>query len=297
MTHFDVVICGGGLAGLTLARQLRLRMPDLSIAILDQATRPLPEAAHKVGESSVEVGSHYLGETLQLQSYLEESHLPKLGLRFFFGDSSGSIESRPELGPGVFPPTTSYQMDRGRLENDLRGLVDDAGVTILEGQCVRSIDLSDGNAPHSVTARDRAGNERLFSARWVVDATGRRRQIQRQLDLGRPSGHKASAAWWRVKGRADVAAMVNGEPRDWNRRVVEERYLSTNHFMGNGYWVWLIPLSSGHTSVGIVVDETIHPFQTFGKSSEAAIVWLEQHEPEVARLLAGFRVDRFSRLS
>ena len=35
--------------------------------------------------------------------------------------------------------------------------------------------------------------------------------------------------------------------------------LSTNHICGEGYWVWLIPLSSGPISIGIVADPRFHP--------------------------------------
>lgn len=83
---YDVVICGGGLAGLTLARQLKLQKPDLSIVVLDKMTSPLPEAKFKVGESTVEVGAFYLANTLQLTDYFEEQHLVKLGLRYFFNN-------------------------------------------------------------------------------------------------------------------------------------------------------------------------------------------------------------------
>ena len=57
---FDVVICGGGMAGLTLALQLRQTQPERSVAVIEPTTRPLPDGAHKVGESSVELGSIYL---------------------------------------------------------------------------------------------------------------------------------------------------------------------------------------------------------------------------------------------
>ena len=81
----DVVILGGGLAGLTLALQLNDTNPDLAIVILERRTFPAPEAAYKVGESTVEIGSHYLSHTLGLQERLEKTQLRKFGLRFFFG--------------------------------------------------------------------------------------------------------------------------------------------------------------------------------------------------------------------
>jgi len=32
--RYDVVVCGGGLAGLTLSRQLKRAMPDLTVLVL-----------------------------------------------------------------------------------------------------------------------------------------------------------------------------------------------------------------------------------------------------------------------
>ena len=55
--------------------------------------------------------------------------------------------------------------------------------------------------------------------------------------------------------------------------------------MGEGYWVWLIPLASGSTSVGIVADPRIHALQTIN-TFEKAISWLEIHEPQCAAHLA-----------
>ena len=52
-TVYDLVICGSGLAGLCLARQIKLQQPHWSVVLLDPLERPLPEAGHKVGESTV----------------------------------------------------------------------------------------------------------------------------------------------------------------------------------------------------------------------------------------------------
>ena len=71
----DVVILGGGLAGLTLALQLRQREPDLDILVLERRSEPAPDAVHKVGESTVEVGAHYFDKVLGLGEHLRDRHL------------------------------------------------------------------------------------------------------------------------------------------------------------------------------------------------------------------------------
>ena len=52
--RFDVTILGGGLAGLTLARQLLQQDAELRILILERRSFPVPEGAYKVGESTVD---------------------------------------------------------------------------------------------------------------------------------------------------------------------------------------------------------------------------------------------------
>ena len=61
--------------------------------------------------------------------------------------------------------------------------------------------------------------------------------------------------------------------------------MSTNHLMGEGYWVWLIRLASGATSVGIVADPAFHPFSDFNTLAKARS-WLAEHEPQCAAVLA-----------
>jgi glycine/D-amino acid oxidase-like deaminating enzyme len=75
----NLIILGGGLAGLSLARQLKLRLPNIEITVLERRKHPVPEAAFKVGESTVEIGAHYYGEVLRLKKHLERDQLFKLG--------------------------------------------------------------------------------------------------------------------------------------------------------------------------------------------------------------------------
>ena len=88
--QYDVIILGGGLAGLSLSIQLKLSKPDIKILVLERRKNVAPHSAHKVGESTVELGSHYLRHVIGLKDYLEEHELPKYGLRFFFKTDSSS---------------------------------------------------------------------------------------------------------------------------------------------------------------------------------------------------------------
>jgi flavin-dependent dehydrogenase len=114
-----------------------------------------------------------------------------------------------------------------------------------------------------------------------VDATGRRKLLQTKLGLTRESPHKASAVWFRMEGRLDIDDLVSPAHHEWHARVPGRmRYFSTNHLLGNGYWVWLIPLGSGNTSFGIVTDENIHPIRTYATVARRSVA--RHGEPQVA---------------
>jgi len=287
---YDVVICGGGLAGLTLARQLKLQKPNISVIVLDKIARPLPEASFKVGESTVEVGAFYLANTLQLTDYLEKQHLVKLGLRYFFNNSATHFQDRPELGLSEFHLPNSYQIDRGKLENDLRAFNLEAGVELRENCSVNEIELAVGlQQHHKVVYTQEKGNHKktkLIQARWVVDAMSRRRFLQKKLGLDKPNNAQFGAVWFRIEGRFDISDFVPSSEEKWHNRVPNKnRYYSTNHLCGEGYWVWTIPLSTGHTSIGIVARQDIHPLKNY-YNYELAYQWLQKNEPTLAFHLA-----------
>ena len=292
---YDVAICGAGLAGLTLARQIKQKLPDCSVVLVDRMDRNSSEAVFKVGESMTEAGGYYLGERLGLTKYLEDSHIVKLGFRFFFNDGSTAFEDRPEFGLSRFPKVDSYQIDRNRLESDLLALNEQAGIDLVEGLGVQDIVLSENNTPHQIILQARGSTEKqTVQARWVVDAMGRRRFLQKKLGLTREkAGKQNSAAWFRVKGQVDVENFVCPEQQQWHERVPNRiRYFSTNHLMGPGYWVWIIPLATGYTSIGIVADEGAHDFSSFN-TFPLAMQFLQDKEPKLAEVLAGREPEDF----
>ncbi|MBA3948547.1 MAG: tryptophan 7-halogenase [Acidobacteria bacterium] len=291
--EYDLIICGGGIAGLGLAHQLALRGDDISVLVLDLLSRPLPPGAFKVGESTIETGAYYYHGILGLYDYLEAEQLEKNGLRYFYGGGHGDFAAREEYGVRRFLPAKSYQLDRGTLENHLRDLVEADGCDLREGIRVKDIEIG---TPHEVTFTDAAGTLHRARSRWVVDAMGRRRYLAHKLKLDRDWRGPCSSAWWRVKGKVSVNDFVPKSNARWHARIEDDRWQSTTHMMGKGYWVWLIPVAPDNTSVGIVSSEAIHPINTYGLNYEQALEWLRTHEPVVAQALEGHELMDFLKL-
>jgi flavin-dependent dehydrogenase len=283
---YDVAILGGGLAGLTLALQLKQARPSIRMLVIEKQEHPVPEAAFKVGESTVEIASHYL-RNLGLQEYLETEQLIKYALRYFFStDGNRDITRRVEFGGAILPLLDSYQLDRGRFENKLSKIVTGLGVTLLEGAKVQQVTLQPESDWHRVQVLHQ-GIESEIQARWVVDASGRSSLLKRQLGLAKKVEHAANAVWFRVQHVIDVDEW--SDDPGWHGRIIEgRRWFSTNHLMGPGYWVWLIPLASGSTSIGIVTDARMHPFEKMNRF-EWAMQWLHQHEPQCAAMIEQHR--------
>ncbi|MFL5702114.1 MAG: NAD(P)/FAD-dependent oxidoreductase, partial [Ktedonobacteraceae bacterium] len=185
------------MAGLTLALQLKKARPAIRILVIEKQKHPVPETAHKVGESTVEIAAHYLKDILGLEEHLRTQQLRKFGLRMFFSfEGNQDITRRVELGSTVFPPLPTYQLDRGRLENALGQELREQGV-FLDGCKVQQVELRPQEEMHRLQIVHE-NNEREITARWVVDATGRSSLLKRQLGLAKKGGHHANAVWFRI---------------------------------------------------------------------------------------------------
>jgi flavin-dependent dehydrogenase len=284
----DVLIMGGGLAGLTLAMQLRGRHPDLDILVLERRRHPVPEAAFKIGESTVEIGANYFSNVLGLKPHLQGAQLKKFGFRFFFSEGRRDIDQVLEIGASRYLSTPSYQIDRGIFENFLGEEATRRGIRFLDGTRVTGVDLGTGGAPHTVTFVQGAdGPPQRLQTRWVIDACGRVAMLKRKLGLEQLNDHPAYSIWFRISDR--IAIDEWSDDPAWRARCdPQARWLSTNHLVGKGYWVWLIPLSSGSHSVGVVADPRIHPFETMD-TFDKAMDWFRQYQPRLYDDLDGKR--------
>jgi len=279
----DVVINGGGLAGLTLAHQLKMEKPELDILVVEKGRFPKPEKTAKVGESTVEIGSHYLTHTLDLKDHFNDRHLRKHGLRCFFGAPQADFSAQDELGVSELFGIPAYQIDRGAIENYLYDLAVSNGVEVVDGASTDNLTINDSERAISIK-NDNGG--RKVSARWLVDAAGRQALIKNKLGLQKPSKHNGNAIWFRIDRQVKLDDWSANAL--WQKRVKQPntRWLSTNHLMGPGYWVWVIPLDNGATSIGVVMDDQAMATHDFS-SYETTFAWLVEHHPRCAQAIEG----------
>ncbi|MEM8930160.1 MAG: hypothetical protein AAGE94_03250 [Acidobacteriota bacterium] len=269
----DVVILGGGLAGLSLARHLLLDT-DRTVLLLEKRAA-LPPDRQKVGESSVQLAGYYFSKVLDLESYLFHEHFMKYNLRFYWrtgehaAGEHGSADGLENYSAAYIRPYSniaSYQLDRNTFEAELlRRNRSDRRFEARLGVDIHSVQLTEeGDDPHIVRYLDAEGIERLVRASWVVDTTGRRRLLAKQREMMRSNSIRHGAFFWWVDGLVDIEKLTGLSRKEWRLHPSHRhtghlpQWLATNHFCDEGLWFWVIPLQV-KTSLGLVFDhEVVH---------------------------------------
>ena len=109
---YDVVVIGGALAGAATATLLLRKNPGIRVLIVEKSEK----LTRRVGEATVEVSGYFLGRVLGMTQYLNEHHISKQGLRFWFtNDEVKSLDQAAEIGPRYLARLPSYQLDRAAL--------------------------------------------------------------------------------------------------------------------------------------------------------------------------------------
>ena len=166
----DVAIVGGGIAGTLLARQLRMRLPDLAHhGVRARRRRRRSRSASRPSRSRPTTSC----AARSLAQYLYENHLPKNGIRYFFDGPKRDVPltEMSELGTINLPFHAAFQLDRARLETDLIEMCRGEGIEVRIGARVTEIALGEGRERHELHVESPAGSERV-RPRWVIDAAG-----------------------------------------------------------------------------------------------------------------------------
>src|ERR1700736_6416570 len=244
---YDVVVIGGALSGAATATLLLRQNPGLRLLIVEKSA----QLSRRVGEATVEVSAFFMGRVLGLTQYLNESHLVKQGLRFWFtNDEVKSLDEASELGGHYQVRLPSYQLDSAAFDEEVLRRACAAGAELLRPASVTKVELSPGGEQrimirHSETTQ-------TVRARWVVDASGVAALLARKEGWWRQNTmHPTAAAWSRWKG-----------VKDWDSYELAEKYprgasavcgirgTATNHVIGDGWWGWWLSLKGGDGSGG-----------------------------------------------
>src|ERR1700722_17560928 len=122
--QYDVVIIGGSLSGAAAATLLLRECPDLRVLVVERA----PRFSRRVGEATVEVSAFFLGRVLGLSQHLNESHLGKQGMRFWFGNKeTQTLADASEIGPRYHVRLPSWQLDRAVVDEEVLRRAVEAG--------------------------------------------------------------------------------------------------------------------------------------------------------------------------
>src|SRR5215472_9121135 len=119
-SHYDVVILGAGIAGLTLARQL-LMYSDKRILLLEKRSQ-IPPPRQKLGESNVQVQGYYLGKVLDLEEHLFREQYLKYNLRFYWatpGQANRGYEDYSQSYIRFLSNICCFQLNRNKIEGEL----------------------------------------------------------------------------------------------------------------------------------------------------------------------------------
>ena len=251
---YDVIIIGGALSGAATAMLLLRQNPGIRVLIVEKAA----QLTRRVGEATVEVSAYFMGRVLGLTQYLNESHLVKQGLRFWFAnDEVTSLGDASELGGRYQVRLPSYQLDRATFDEEVLRRACAAGAELVRPATVTKVELSPGGE-QTVTLR--AGDAtRNIRARWIVDASGFAALLARKNGwLRQNDEHPTAAAWSRWKGVKDWDSVELAEKYPaWANSAFSVRGTATNHLIGDGWWAWMIPLKGGDVSVGVVLDQRL----------------------------------------
>ena len=277
--RYDVVILGGAFSGASAAILLRRDAPHLRVLVLERAER----FDEKVGEATTEMSAMFLTRRLAMWQHLEREHLPKEGLRYWFSNAKVTGHANASETGGVIRSTVpAFQLRRDALDEHLLATAVAEGAELWRP--ARALDVTLGEFDHTLTVEVH-GETRTISCRWLLDASGRANFIGRKLNLiERNDEHPTAAIWcrWKNVRHIDDLAARGG----FAASNVGSRRLGTNHYTGFGYWIWVIPLGNGETSIGVVFDKRLVGLHHSKNRGEDFVAFLKAI-PALAELLDG----------
>ncbi|EEF61263.1 NAD(P)/FAD-dependent oxidoreductase [Pedosphaera parvula] len=279
---YDVVVIGGALSGASTAILLLRERPGLRILIVEKSAA----FTRRVGEATVEISTYFLTHSLGLMQYLNETHLNKQGLRFWFAnEQSKTLAEGSEIGGRYMARVPAFLVDRATMDEEVLRRACGMGAELCRMANVQTVELAaGGNQKISIKYQDRLEQ---VESRWVVDASGVAATLARQQGWWRANTeHPTTSVWSRWKGVKDWDGIDLAKKFPcWAKACYGTRGTATNHLMGDGWWAWMIALKGGDVSIGVVFDQRIVNWPEGGSMGQRLKEFLLKH-PVARELMA-----------
>ncbi len=290
----DVVVIGGNLLGAMAAIMLARR--GVKTVVLEGR----PEGREQkvvVGEAITEGSSVFLRHEIGITDWLMKNAFRKFGFDFLTlprqGQPAQTFEDCHELMLSTLPleriPSAfrclipTFHVERTSMNRYLVDLSRQAGADYRYGAHVEHVGLNQhatsSQRPHELRYQ-RDGQERRIRCRWVVDCSGRRTVLSRQLGLYRQvtADLDTASVWNRFSG-------VESDPAAWRGFHGIDRRKHTIHMTGPGFWIWWIHQRDDLTSVGISWDN--ERYQPDVKTEDRGFWEMMSKFPPVLDMLRG----------
>ncbi|WPQ65317.1 NAD(P)/FAD-dependent oxidoreductase [Chitinophaga sancti] len=230
----DVLVIGAGPSG-TVAASI-IKQAGYAVKIVEKLQFP----RFVIGESLLPRSMEALEEAKFIDAVTAQGFQQKFGAKFVKGDKICDFTFKEQFTKGW---DWTWQVTRADFDKALADAVEAMGVPVCYNTTVTNIEF---NGSDSVTTVEEAdGKQYEIEARFIVDGSGYGRVIPRLFNLEKNSNLQPRKALF--AHTVDVNRLQYDEPN---------RITAVVHRPGT--WIWIIPFSSGNTSVGFVSDPSFH---------------------------------------
>lgn len=249
----DVLVIGAGPAG-TVAASI-VNKAGFKVRIIEKQKFP----RFVIGESLLPRCMDALSEAGFVEAVKEKGFQEKKGAKFVRNGVICDYYFADQFTEGW---NWTWQVPRAEFDKTLADTVEKMGVPIAYETAVTGIVF---NGSTSVTTvQDINGQETTIEARFIIDGSGYGRVIPRLFNLDRPSNLPLRKALF-------------AHTVDLKRSMADEPNRITVVVHQPGVWIWIIPFSSGITSVGFVGNPEF--FKQYEGTNEQVLRTLIASEP------------------
>ena len=233
-THhtYDTIVIGGGPAGSTVATLVAEQ--GYRVLLLERATTP----QFKIGESLIPA-TYWTFKRLGMLEKLRASHFPqKYSVQFYSRTGKGStpfyfFQTNPHES------AVTWQVLRSEFDEMLLDNAKEKGVEVRRGVGVREV-VFEGDTATGVVTQSVNGSRETLHATIIVDSTGQRSLIGRQLNLNT------------IEPNLKMASLFTHYEGGHRDEGIDEGATLILHTEEKDSWFWSIPLPYNRTSIGVV---------------------------------------------